>query len=64
MKSNLLISGNTNEVIDWNIDAIIGHDSKQKGIEQMLEYEFENRIARNGMTYLEIEQLNNLYSIK
>jgi hypothetical protein len=26
------------------------------------DYEWENKVARNGMTYLEIEQFNNTYN--
>lgn len=58
---NLLISGNTNQVEEWDIDEIIS-SSKEKDIERMLQYNWDNRISRCGMTYLEIEQFNNQYN--
>ena len=32
------------------------------GKERLAQYEWDNTEARNGMTYLEIEQLNNTYN--
>lgn len=58
---NLLISGNTNQVEEWDIDEIIS-SSKEKDIERMLQYNWDNRISRCGMTYLEIEQFQNTYN--
>jgi single-stranded DNA-specific DHH superfamily exonuclease len=62
MKNNLLVSGTTNEMVDWNIDEIINTKSRKQDRDRMVDYEWENKIARNGMTYLEIEQFNNTYN--
>lgn len=34
--------------------------SKSQDIERMLNFNCENKIARNGMTYLQIQELNHL----
>jgi hypothetical protein len=62
MKNNLLVSGSTNEMVDWNVDEIINTKSRKQDRDRMVDYEWENKIARNGMTYLEIEQFNNTYN--
>jgi single-stranded DNA-specific DHH superfamily exonuclease len=62
MKNNLLVSGTTNEMVDWNIDEIINTKSRKQDRDRMVDYDWENKIARNGMTYLEIEQFNNTYN--
>lgn len=58
----LMVSGNTNEMVGWNVETILGISSKNNSIERLQQYEWDNRIAHNGMTYLEIEQLNNTYN--
>ena len=58
----LMVSGNTNEMVEWNVETILGISSKSNSIETLQQYEWDNRIAHNGMTYLEIEQLNNTYN--
>ena len=58
----LMVSGNTNEMVEWNVETILGISSKSNSIETLQQYEWDNRISHNGMTYLEIEQLNNTYN--
>jgi len=58
----LMVSGNTNEMVTWDVETILGISSKNNDIERLQQYEWDNRIAHNGMTYLEIEQLNNTYN--
>jgi single-stranded DNA-specific DHH superfamily exonuclease len=62
MKNNLLVSGSTNEMVGWNVDEIINTKSRKQDRDRMVDYDWENKIARNGMTYLEIEQFNNTYN--
>jgi hypothetical protein len=62
MKNNLLVSGTTNEMVEWNVDEIINQKSRKQDRDRMVDYDWENKIARNGMTYLEIEQFNNTYN--
>ena len=57
-----MVSGNTNEMVTWDVETILGISSKNNDIERLQQYEWDNRIAHNGMTYLEIEQLNNTYN--
>jgi hypothetical protein len=59
---NFLISGDTNQLVDWDIEDIISNKESDK--ERMLRYDWENTIGRycDGMTYLEIEQFNNTYN--
>jgi hypothetical protein len=61
---NLLISGNTLQ--EWNVEQILTNKVKSKNqlITEMVEYEWDNTVSRCGLTYLELEQLNNLYTIK
>jgi hypothetical protein len=49
-------------MVDWNIDEIINTKSRKQDRDRMVDYDWENKIARNGMTYLEIEQFNNTYN--
>lgn len=59
----LLISGDTLQ--EWNVEEILTNKkskTKSQVITEMLQYEWDNRVARNGMTYLEIEQFNNQYN--
>jgi hypothetical protein len=60
----LLISGNTLQ--EWNINEILVDDvktTKSKDVDTLIQYELDNKVGQycNGMTYLQIEQLNNLY---
>lgn len=58
----LLISGNTLQ--EWNIDEVLDIKVKSKDqlITELVQYDWDNTIARCGMTYLEIEQFNNKYN--
>jgi hypothetical protein len=61
----LLVSGNTlqDTLQEWNVDEIIKNEkSKNQDIERLVRYEWDNRVSRCGMTYLEIEQFNNRYN--
>lgn len=63
MKNNLLVSGTTNEMVEWNVDEIINNNkSHKRDRDRMVEWAWENKVARNGMTYLEIEQFNNTFN--
>ena len=63
MKSNLLVSGTTNEMISWDVEKILSSPStKDMDIDRLIQYEWDNKISRSGMTYLEIEQFNNTYN--
>jgi len=58
----LLISGDTLQ--EWNVEEILtDKKSKKQDIERLIRYEWDNTVGKycNGMTYLEIEQLNNKY---
>ena len=59
---NLLISGNTLQ--EWDIEEVLTDriKSKDQVITELIQYEWDNTIARCGMTYLEIEQFNNTYN--
>jgi len=57
---NLLISGNTDEMVEWDLKEIVS--SKKNDIERMLQYDWDNKISKQGWTYLEIEQFNNQYN--
>jgi hypothetical protein len=56
--NTLLISGETLQ--EWNVSEILTDKVKSKDqlITEMIEYEWDNRVSRCGLTYLEIEQLN------
>ena len=56
---NLKISGSTTEITEWDIKDILTDKSKDQTICDMIQSDWDNRIASCGMTYLEIEQLNN-----
>jgi len=63
MKS-LLVSGSTNEMVEWDIEETLKPTSSYKvDRDRMVEYDWDNRIAKNGMTYLEIEQFNNTFNL-
>jgi hypothetical protein len=55
--TNLLISGDT--IQTWDIESILLEKSKDQTICDMIQNDWDNRISSCGMTYLEIEQLNN-----
>jgi hypothetical protein len=58
----LLISGDTLQ--EWDVEQILTNKvkSKDQDIADMLQYEWDNKVSRCGMTYLEIEQFNNTYN--
>jgi hypothetical protein len=58
----LLISGDTLQ--EWDVEQILTNKvkSKDQDIADMLQYDWDNRVSRCGMTYLEIEQFNNTYN--
>ena len=58
----LLISGNTLQ--EWDVEQILTNKikSKDQQICDMLQNEWDNKVSTCGMTYLEIEQLNNSYN--
>lgn len=58
----LLISGDTLQ--EWNVEQILTNriKSKDQQICDMLQNEWDNKVSTCGMTYLEIEQLNNSYN--
>jgi hypothetical protein len=64
--NTLLISGET--IQSWDIESVLTNKVKSKNqlISEMIQYEYDNTIGPycEGLTYLEIEQLNNLYPIK
>jgi hypothetical protein len=64
--NTLLISGETLQ--EWNVEQILTNKVKSKNqlITEMVQYEYDNTIGPycEGLTYLQIEQLNNLYPIK
>jgi len=62
---NLLVSGNTNELLEWDIQEVIKPTSSRKvDRDRMVQYDYDNKVGRccDGMTYLEIEQFNNTYN--
>jgi len=58
----LLISGDTLQ--EWDVEQILTNKvkSKDQEIADMLQYDWDNKVSRCGMTYLEIEQFNNTYN--
>ena len=64
--NTLLISGETLQ--EWNVSEILTNKVKPKEweIETLIQYELDNTVGPycEGLTYLEIEQLNNLYTLK
>lgn len=58
---NLLISGNTLQ--EWNVQEILTPTKSNEFLKDELALvEIENTIARNGLTYLEIMQLDNQFN--
>ena len=63
MKNNLLVSGSTGELVDWNVEEIINDKKDRKqDRDRITDYAWDNKFARNGMTYFEIEQFNNTWN--
>ena len=62
--NNLKITGNTTEMESWDIEEALTNrvKSKDQSICDMIQYEWDNKVSTNGMTYLEIEQFNNTYN--
>jgi hypothetical protein len=59
----LIISGDTYTSKEWNLNDILSNNnSKEKDINTLIQYEWDNTISRCGMSYLEIEQFNNSYN--
>ena len=58
----LLVSGNTGQLESWNVNEIVSNRKEDR--DRIVQYEIDNTIGRNcnGLTYLEIEQLNNTYN--
>lgn len=57
----LLVSGDTLQ--EWDINEILDNTkSKNRDIETLVRYNWDNRVSRCGMTYLEIEQINYAYN--
>jgi hypothetical protein len=56
---NLKISGSTTEITEWDIKDILTDKSKDQTICDMIQSDWDNKISSCGLTYLEIEQLNN-----
>jgi len=60
---NLLFSGNSTEIIEWDIDdVLLSESSVHHDRARMTDYGWDCRISRSGMTYLEIEQFDNTYN--
>jgi hypothetical protein len=53
-----------NELLDLRRKKQVKVISNKEGAERLVQYQVDNTIAKNGMTYLEIEQLNNTYNLK
>lgn len=51
-----------NELLDARRTRQVKTIIQVDGKERLAEYHYDNKIARNGMTYLEIEQFNNTYN--
>lgn len=64
--ANLILSSTT--MCDWDIDDILDIQPRSKDwdIETILQYENDNTIGPycQGLTYLEIELLNNIQYVK
>jgi hypothetical protein len=51
-----------NELLDARRKKQVKIITQVDGKERLAQYDLDNKIARNGMTYLEIEQFNNTYN--
>jgi hypothetical protein len=58
-QENLLISGNTNDLLGWDVQEIFS-ESKTDARIALTEYQMDNTIGPycDGLTYSQIEQLN------
>ena len=61
---NLLVSGSTNEMVDWDIDDVLTEKSRKQDRDRITDYSWDNRISRCGLTYLETEQINYTFNLK
>jgi hypothetical protein len=61
-KNNLLVSGDTGQLENWNVDEFLPTTNRKDDRGRLVDYEWDNTISKCGMTYLEIEQLNNTYN--
>jgi hypothetical protein len=61
--NNLLISGTTNDLVEWNVEEIVS-TNKPNDKDRLAEYEWENTLGKycGGMTYLEVVQFDNSYN--
>lgn len=62
---NLLLSGKTATTSEWDVLDVIGiSKTREQQSLELQQYDWDNTIGPycNGMTYLEIEQLNNSYN--
>jgi hypothetical protein len=63
MEKVLLVSGDTGQMEGWDIDKTLKNQPTNRELRDRLsDYEWENKLARNGMTYLEILQFNNTFN--
>ena len=63
--NNLLISGETSECSQWDIDSLLQRQLTVSQLrERLVEQEWETHIGPycGGMTYLEIQQFDNTYN--
>lgn len=57
----LLLSGDTLQ--EWDVQEMLKPElSTSQIIERLLRDDWDNKVSRCGLTYLEIEQLNNTYN--
>lgn len=62
---NLLLSGKTATTLEWDVLDVIGiSKTREQQSLELQQYDWDNTIGPycDGMTYLEIEQLNNTYN--
>jgi hypothetical protein len=59
----LLVSGDTSKLTDWDFEEFVPLTQTQS-IERLLQYDNDNTIGPccNGLTYLEIEQLDRRFN--
>ena len=61
---NLLLTGETKQVSDWNPEDILTTDRYHDLKNRMEDLWWEEQIAKIGLTYQEIEELNNILPVK
>lgn len=63
-KNNLLVSGTTGQLDNWNVEEIIKPNTIKNVVERLIQEDWDNTIGKkcNGLTYLEIEQLDNTFN--